>query len=79
MGYGRNPISVLEYKQMAGRAGRPKYDKIGEAVLIAKNADEQDYLMESYVLAKPERIWSKLAVEKVLRGHVLASVASGFT
>ena len=79
MGYGRNPISVLEYKQMAGRAGRPKYDKVGEAVLIAKNADEQDYLMESYVLAKPERIWSKLAVEKVLRGHVLASVASGFT
>lgn len=78
-GYGRNPITVLEYKQMAGRAGRPKYDKVGEAILIAKTADEQDYLMQSYILSKPERIWSKLAVEKILRGHVLASIAAGFT
>ena len=77
-GYGYYPISVLEYKQMAGRAGRPKYDKIGEAILIAKTADEADYLMDSYVLAQPERIWSRLAVEKIIRGHVLATVASDF-
>ncbi len=77
-GYGYYPISVLEYKQMAGRAGRPKYDKNGEALLIAKNADEQNYLMESFILARPERIWSRLAVEKILRGHVLATVASDF-
>ena len=77
-GYGYYPISVLEYKQMAGRAGRPKYDKVGEAILIAKTADEADYLMENFVLAKPERIWSRLAVEKILRGHVLATVASDF-
>ena len=56
-GYGYYPISVLEYKQMAGRAGRPRYDKTGEAVLIAKTEDERDYLMENYVLAQPERIW----------------------
>jgi helicase len=77
-GYGNYPISVLEYKQMAGRAGRPKYDKNGEAILIAKTGDEADYLMENYVTARPERIWSRLAVEKILRGHVLATVASGF-
>jgi len=77
-GYGYYPISVLEYKQMAGRAGRPKYDKNGEAILIAKNADEADYLMENFILARPERIWSRLAVEKILRGHVLATVASDF-
>jgi helicase len=77
-GYGYYPISVLEYNQMAGRAGRPKYDKNGEAILIAKNADEADYLMENFVLARPERIWSRLAVEKILRGHVLATVASDF-
>lgn len=77
-GYGNYPIKVLEYKQMAGRAGRPKYDKIGESVLIAKVADEADYLMENYVLARPERIWSRLAVEKVIRGHVLATIASDF-
>lgn len=78
VGYGYYPISVLEYKQMAGRAGRPKYDKVGEAILIAKTADESDYLMDNFVLARPERIWSRLAVEKIMRGHVLATVASGF-
>ena len=77
-GYGNYPISVLDYKQMAGRAGRPKYDKVGESILIAKTSDEADYLMEGYVMAKPERIWSRLGVEKIIRGHVLSTVASEF-
>jgi len=78
-GYGGNyPIPVLDYKQMAGRAGRPKYDKFGESVVIAKTRDEADYLMEGYVLAKTERIWSKMAVEKIIRGHVLATIASDY-
>jgi helicase len=77
-GYGYYPIAVLEYKQMAGRAGRPKYDKVGESILISKTADEADYLMDNYVLARPERIWSRLAVEKIIRGHVLATIASDF-
>ncbi len=78
LGYGYYPITVLEYKQMAGRAGRPKYDKVGEAILLAKTDDEQDYLMESYVLAEPERIWSKLAVERILRPHVLSTIAAQY-
>jgi helicase len=77
-GYGRYPISVLEYKQMCGRAGRPRYDKFGEAVLIARTEDEQDYLLKNYALAEPERIWSKLGAEKVLRPHVLATIATRF-
>ncbi|MEJ2241951.1 MAG: DEAD/DEAH box helicase [Candidatus Bathyarchaeota archaeon] len=77
-GYGYYPIPVLEYKQMAGRAGRPKYDKFGDSILIAKTEDERDYLMENYILAETERIWSKLAVERILRSHVLATVASDF-
>jgi helicase len=77
-GYGNYPIPVLDYKQMAGRAGRPKYDKFGESVVIAKTRDEADYLMEGYVLAKTERIWSKMAVEKIIRGHVLATIASDY-
>ncbi len=77
-GYGYYPITVLEYKQMCGRAGRPRYDKVGESVLIAKTEDERDYLMENYVLAQPERIWSKLAVERILRSHVLATIAADF-
>jgi len=70
-------ITVMEYKQMAGRAGRPKYDKVGEAVLIARTWDEVDYLLEEYVKASPERIISRLASERVLRSQVLAEVASG--
>jgi len=77
-GYGYYPITVLEYKQMAGRAGRPRYDKVGEALLIARTEDERDYLMESYVLSETERIWSKLAVERILRSHVLATIAADF-
>jgi len=78
VGYGYYPIPVLEYKQMAGRAGRPRYDKVGEAILVAKTDDEQDYLIENYVLAKPERIWSKLAVERILRPHVLSTIAAHY-
>jgi len=77
-GYGYYPITVLEYKQMVGRAGRPKYDTVGEAILIARTDEERDYLLTSFVLAKPERIWSKLGVERVLRSHILATIASEF-
>ena len=77
-GYGRYPISVLEYKQFCGRAGRPRYDKYGEAILMARTEDEQDYLLKNYALADPERIWSKLGAEKVLRPHVLATIATRF-
>ena len=77
-GYGMLPIPVMEYKQMSGRAGRPQYDTFGEALLIADSSEEQDYLMESYVLAKPERLYSRLAAEAALRSHVLAAVASDY-
>lgn len=72
-------ISVMEYKQMAGRAGRPKYDKVGEAILIARTLDEVEYLMEEYVKASPERITSKLSSERALRSQALAEVASGLS
>ena len=36
--YGRNlPISVLEYKQLCGRAGRPQYDTSGEAIIVSES------------------------------------------
>jgi len=76
--FGYHNIPVLEFHQMAGRAGRPKYDKYGEAILIAKTNDEKDFLMENYIKAPPERIWSKLAAEPALRSHILAIIATEY-
>ncbi len=71
------PISVMEVKQMCGRAGRPGYDPYGEAVLVAKNLKDSDHLMEDYIDHDTERLTSKLFGDKVLRGHILGLIATG--
>jgi helicase len=70
------PVSL--YKQAVGRAGRIKYDKEGWSVLIAKSEEEAEELTEHYIFGEPEEITSKLAVEPVLRMHVLALIATEF-
>ena len=70
------PISVMEVKQMCGRAGRPGYDPYGEAVLIAKNLKDMDHLMEDYIDHDTERLTSRLFSDKVLRGHILGLIAT---
>ncbi|MFX1484766.1 MAG: DEAD/DEAH box helicase, partial [Promethearchaeota archaeon] len=76
---GSYPIPILEYKQMAGRAGRPKYDEYGEAVLIARTEPEHDFLVDNYTLSEPEEITSKLASPRAVRSHLLASIAVEMT
>ncbi|MFH1642512.1 MAG: LAGLIDADG family homing endonuclease [Nanoarchaeota archaeon] len=71
-------IPVLEYLQMAGRAGRPKYDKHGEAICIANSPEHKEKLTEMYINGEPEEIYSKLAVEPALRMYVLTLISSGF-
>jgi helicase len=73
-----SPIPILEIKQMMGRAGRPKYDTIGEAILVAKDYEMAMELRDNYLLADTEPIYSKLGVERALRTHILAAIASGF-
>ena len=75
---GYQPIPVLEYKQMAGRAGRPKYDTTGTAILISRNESERDFLLDYYILGSPESIMSKLASESALRSHVLSTIAMNY-
>lgn len=76
---GSYSIPILEYKQMAGRAGRPKYDDYGEAVLIARTEPEHDFLIDNYTLSEPEEITSKLASPRAVRAHLLASIAGEMT
>jgi helicase len=71
------PIPVLEVQQMCGRAGRPRFDTTGEAVLLARDAHDEQRLLDTYLSAAPERVESRLAAEPALRMHLLALVASG--
>ena len=75
---GSSPLPRLEVKQMCGRAGRPRYDTEGEAVLLAKNDLEAEEIMERFLLSETEDIYSKLGSMPSLRTHLLASIACGF-
>ena len=76
--HGLSHIPVLEYEQMSGRAGRPKYDSYGEAIAIASTIKEKEKIEELYINGEVEDIQSKLAVEPVLRTYVLSLIASEF-
>jgi helicase len=77
-GQGNRPLPVMEIKQMMGRAGRPRYDPYGEAVLIVKNQEMKDAAVMEYLHGEPEPVTSKLAADSALRIHALASVAGGY-
>ncbi len=76
---GSYPIPVLEYKQMAGRAGRPKYDKYGEAILFSRSESEQEFLLEHYLYSETESISSKLASQEAVQTHILSAIATEMT
>jgi helicase len=77
-GEGMQPIPASEYHQMAGRAGRPRLDPYGEAVLIAKDEGQVEELFEYYINAPAEEVHSKIAEPTALYTHVLSLIASGF-
>jgi len=71
-------IPVLEYKQFAGRAGRPQYDEYGESIILAKSEEESEELFEHFIKGDPENIESKLAQESHLRMHTLSLISCKF-
>ncbi|ADV64770.1 DEAD/DEAH box helicase [Desulfurococcus mucosus] len=67
-------ISVSEYKQMAGRAGRPRFDEKGESIIVDASSSREAL---KYIEGSPEPVAGKLLSERSLRIHVLSLVASG--
>jgi helicase len=68
------PISILEYKQLCGRAGRPQYDDYGESIIVG-NGNTED-LIEHYIDGEPEPIESKITDDKSLRTHILSIIVT---
>ncbi len=79
------PLPVMEVMQMMGRAGRPKYDDVGESWLLVKGREEEDKLVSLYLQGEPEEVTSKLANPNAMRAeedpalltHVLSMLANG--
>ncbi len=67
-------ISVLEYKQLCGRAGRPQYDKYGESIVVGNGNGEE--ILEHYIKGEPEPIESKITEDKSLRTHILSVIVT---
>ncbi|MBU1930019.1 DEAD/DEAH box helicase [Candidatus Micrarchaeota archaeon] len=76
--FGNQRISVSEYKQWIGRAGRPAFHVRGEGILLAHSELEADELLEFFVKGELEDIESQLSQEPVLRTHLLAAIATNF-
>jgi len=76
--FGMHPIPIFEYKQQAGRAGRPRYDKFGDAITIAKNEEQKEEIFNNYILSDIEPIFSKLGSQSALRMHLLSAIATNF-
>jgi helicase len=75
--FGMDLIPVREYAQMSGRSGRPKYSDSGRSIVKANNESQKEIYLEKYLAGELEPINSKLALESVLRTHVLGLVATG--
>ncbi|MCX8173717.1 MAG: DEAD/DEAH box helicase [Thermoplasmata archaeon] len=75
--FGKTGLPVMEVKQMCGRAGRPKYDREGEAILLAKNPEHMEELFNRYINGPIEDVESNLSSPSALRKHVLALIATG--
>ena len=75
---GMDYIPVMEYHQICGRAGRPGKEDFGEAITLVKSDKEKEKIIEKYIRGSSEPIYSKLAVEPILRTYLLALISIGY-
>lgn len=75
--YGSNiPITVLEYKQLCGRAGRPKYDTYGESIILSDSRTYYEDIYDHYVMGTPEPLNSSLGNDVAIKIHLLGTISS---
>lgn len=67
-------IPVMEYKQMCGRAGRPKYDEEGKTIIMTSKNKEK-HIYEKYINGKIEDIDSYILAEPNLRFYILSLIS----
>lgn len=69
------PVTIprWEFENMAGRAGRPRYDDHGEAIVISKT-DVQMKEIREYIKQPIERLESKLTIEAPFYSNVLSEI-----
>jgi helicase len=68
-------MSVMEYKQLAGRAGRPGFDRVGYSVIVATSKRRLTTYVRRYLSGEPEPIKSNLL--RRVSWAILASMSSG--
>jgi len=71
---GLAPIPINEFWQMCGRAGRPKYDSNGEAIVFVNKEKDLTRVYNSYVIATPTDIESQLSKMPLLRQQLLSVI-----
>lgn len=73
---GMDLISVREYKQQAGRSGRPKFSSEGKSIVLANNINQKEIYVEKYLKGELEPINSKLAIGQILRTQTLGLIST---
>jgi helicase len=59
------PFTIAEYKNMAGRAGRPGFGKPGRAIILADTSLQREMLFTKYVLGLPEALRSSFETDQL--------------
>lgn len=72
------PISILEYKQLCGRAGRPQYDTFGDSIIISDSRIPYEEIYDHYIMGIPEPLNSNLENDIHIKIHLLGSISSFF-
>jgi helicase len=74
---GHVDLSVNDFRNMAGRAGRIGFVDVGEAIILASTKKQARIAMDRYIKGPLEPIISQLIFEKELRRNLIILLSTG--